>query len=58
VEIGTTNGMLTEIVSGIGEGTEVLTDFSLSGGEEEQDEKASNPFMPKPKNNKNNQNKK
>lgn len=51
VETGTTNGMLTEIVSGISEGTEVLTDFSISGGEEENEQKASNPFMPKPRGN-------
>jgi HlyD family secretion protein len=50
VEIGTSNGMLTEIVSGIGEGTEVLVDFSINGGNEGQEQKASNPFMPRPKN--------
>ena len=50
VETGTTNGMLTEIVSGIGEGTEVLVDFSINGGNEGQEQKASNPFMPRPKN--------
>lgn len=53
VEVGTTNGMLTEIVSGLKEGTSVLTDFSINGGEEEEEEKTSNPFMPKPKNNNN-----
>ena len=51
VETGTTNGMLTEIVSGISEGTEVLTDFSISGGKEENEQQASNPFMPKPRGN-------
>ena len=50
VETGTTNGMLTEIVSGIGEGTEVLIDFSINGGNEAQEQKGSNPFMPRPKN--------
>ena len=58
VEVGTTNGMLTEIVNGISEGTEVLVDFKLSGGDEQQEQKASNPFMPRPRNNKNNQQKK
>ena len=53
VEVGTTNGVVTEIVSGIGNGTEVLTEFSISNGEE-QEEKQSNPFMPKPKNKNNN----
>ena len=56
VETGTTNGQLTEIVSGVSEGTEVLTDFSISGGEEPE-QQASNPFMPKPRNNRNNQKK-
>ena len=60
VEIGTTNGMLTEIIGGIKEGTEVLTDFNMMNMSNEQPgEQASNPFMPKPKgNNKNNQQKK
>lgn len=59
VETGTTNGLLTEVISGIAEGTSVLTDFNMSGGggEAQQDDQASNPFMPKPpSNNKNNKN--
>ena len=52
VQTGTTNGLLTEIVGGIAEGTEVLTDFSLSGSEEEQ-QQGGNPFMPRPRNNNN-----
>ena len=55
VEIGTTNGVVTEIVSGIKEGTEVLTEFNVNNSGEEE-EKQSNPFMPKPRNNKNNGN--
>ena len=51
VETGTTNGVMTEIVSGIAEGAEVLTDFSIEGGDQ-QEEQGGNPFMPKPKNNK------
>ena len=52
VEVGTTNGMLTEIVSGINEGTDVLVDFKISGGEAEQaGQQAQNPFMPRPRNN-------
>ena len=50
VEVGTSNGTLTEIVSGISEGTKVLTDFNINSGEEEEEEQASNPFMPKPRN--------
>ena len=55
VQVGTTNGMLTEIVGGISEGTEVLVDFTLSGGDEEVGQQAQNPFMPRPRNNRNQQ---
>ena len=60
VETGTSNGMLTEIVSGINADTEVLVDFTIAGGmEEEQDQQAQNPFMPRPRgNNKQQQQKK
>ncbi len=59
VEIGTTNGTLTEIVSGVAAGTEVLTDFEIIGGKEEStEEQASNPFMPRPRNNNKNGNNK
>ena len=51
VEAGTTNGVLTEIVSGIKEGTEVLVDFTISGGEEPAAQQAQNPFMPRPRQN-------
>jgi HlyD family secretion protein len=56
VETGTTNGLLTEITSGLKEGQEVLTDFSISGEDDAmQGQQAQNPFMPRPRNNKNNQ---
>ena len=56
VEVGTTNGMLTEITSGISAGTEVLVDFKISGGEmEATGQQAQNPFMPRPRNNRNQQ---
>ena len=61
VEVGTSNGMLTEITSGISAGTEVLVDFKITGGEmEAPGQQAQNPFMPRPRNNnkKNNQQKK
>ena len=51
VETGITNGMLTEIISGIKEGAEVLVDFNISGGEQAQEQQATNPFMPRPRNN-------
>ena len=53
VETGTTNGMLTEITNGISAGTEVLVDFTISGGEEQAgaQQQAQNPFMPRPRNN-------
>ena len=57
VEPGTSNGMMTEIVSGLSEGTEVLVDFTLSGGDmEDAGQQAQNPFMPRPRNNRNQQN--
>ena len=55
VQVGTTNGMLTEIVGGISEGTEVLVDFTLSGGDAPEGQQAQNPFMPRPRNNRNQQ---
>ena len=55
VETGTTNGVLTEIVSGIAPGTEVFVDFDISGGEMAMPEQqGGNPFMPRPRNNNNN----
>ena len=55
VEVGTTNGVITEIVSGLAQGTEVLTDINVSGGEMPQAEQsAGNPFMPRPGGNRNN----
>ena len=57
VETGTTNGMLTEIVSGISAGTEVLVDFKLSGGDmDAPGQQAQNPFMPRPRQNNKQQN--
>lgn len=51
VETGTTNGVMTEILSGIAPGTDVLTDFNISGGEMAMPEQqATNPFMPRPGN--------
>ena len=56
VETGTTNGVLTEITSGIAAGTEVLVDFTISGGPEmPQGQQATNPFMPRPGRNNNRQ---
>ena len=55
VEIGTSNGMMTEITSGIAAGTEVLADFDISGGSQAgQAQQGGNPFMPRPRNNNNN----
>lgn len=51
VEIGTSNGMMTEITGGIKQGTEVLTDFDISSGAPEQTQQGGNPFMPRPRNN-------
>ena len=57
VEIGTSNGIMTEISSGIQQGTEVLTDFNISGGgAPEEAQQGGNPFMPRPGGNRNNSN--
>ena len=48
VETGTTNGVTTEILGGIAEGTEVLVDFQIIGGEAEMPtQQTQNPFMPR-----------
>ena len=50
---------MTEITGGIEAGTEVFTDFNVSGGGmPEQAQQASNPFMPRPGGNRNNNNNK
>ena len=55
VEIGTSNGVKTEITGGITAGTEVLTDFEISGGDMSQaGQQGGNPFMPRPGGNRNN----
>ena len=53
VETGITNGVLTEIIGGINEGTEVVTGFNITGGEmpEMGGGQAQNPFMPRPRGN-------
>ena len=57
VEIGTSNGVLTEITGGVAAGTVVLSDFNVSSaGDGEQLEQASNPFMPRPRGNNRNGN--
>ena len=57
VEIGTSNGVLTEITGGVAAGTVVLSDFNVSStGEGEQQEQANNPFMPHPRGNNRNGN--
>ena len=51
VQVGMTNGILTEILGGVDAGTEVLTGFNIIGGEQPQGDQASNPFMPRPRGN-------
>ena len=55
VKTGTTNGTLTEIVSGLKEGDEVITEFQIVGGEDEEagPQQQNNPFLPGPRNNRN-----
>jgi len=56
VETGMTNGTLTQIVSGISDGTEVLTD--VQSGQPEEEEANANPFMPHPRKKNNDKSKK
>ena len=60
VTVGTTNGTLTEITSGLKEGDEVITEFQIVGGEEENagQQQQNNPFMPGPRNRNQNNNQK
>lgn len=53
VTVGISNGILTEIKTGVKAGQKVITEFRM-GGEEEEENTAqnSNPFMPKPPTNK------
>ena len=53
VQVGRTNGIYTEIVSGVKEGQEVITEFVMP--EEEVEETPTNPFMPGRNNNRNRQ---
>ena len=57
VEIGTSNGVMTEITGGVAAGTVVLSDFNVSSASDgEQQEQANNPFMPRPRGNNRNGN--
>ena len=57
VEVGTSNGVVTEIKGGIAEGTDVLTDFEMGATMPEGQGQTTNPFMPRPRgNNRNNSN--
>ena len=59
VEVGTSNGIMTEITGGMKVGTEILTDFNISGeAAEAEQQQAGNPFMPRPGRNRNNNNNK
>ena len=63
VETGITNGMVTEVISGLKVGTKIITDVETSMpnfDEAEGQQQNSNPFMPRPRNrnNKNQQQKK
>ena len=58
VEIGVTNGTMTEITSGITAGTEVIEDMEFGAQADETDaQQNKNPFMPGPRNNNRNQKK-
>ncbi len=56
VKVGMTNGILTEILSGVNEGDDVLTEISATNVEEDSNSQSRSPFMPGPRN-RNRQNK-
>ena len=50
VEVGLTNGITTEITSGLKAGQKVVTEFQIGSGDEPAEgAKNNNPFMPKPR---------
>lgn len=49
VQTGITNGTLTEVLSGINIGTEILTDFDIEMPQMAGPQQPSNPFMPRPR---------
>ena len=46
ITTGLTNGTLTEVVSGLKAGQEIISEFVMTGGDEEG-QGSNNPFMPK-----------
>lgn len=48
VKTGVTNGVLTEILSGVKPGQEILSGFTMEGGPEADDAAQRSPFMPSP----------
>ena len=54
IKTGVTNGTLTQVTEGLTAGTMVITDVQSNAGDiEEGEQQNSNPFMPRPRNNKN-----
>lgn len=47
VTVGSTNGTITEILSGLKEGDEIITEFNIMQEETEGDTQNNNPFMPR-----------
>jgi HlyD family secretion protein len=59
VQVGITNGIMTEITYGLKSGQKVITEFKINGEEEmETAQGNNNPFMPKPRQRNNNNNSK
>jgi len=56
VKVGITNGVLTEIISGVNENDEILTEISATNvNEDNNSSQNQNPFMPRPRNRNTNQ---
>jgi HlyD family secretion protein len=51
VQVGITNGMLTEITGGLKPGQKIITEFKMASEETAQENNGGNsPFMPRPRN--------
>jgi HlyD family secretion protein len=58
VRVGISNGMMTEVVGGLKPGQKIITEFKMHGEEVLGNNGNNNPFMPRPRNRQQQQQKK
>ena len=58
VKVGISNGMMTEVVGGLKPGQKIMTEFKMTGEEVLGNNGNNNPFMPRPRNRQQQQQKK